>query len=156
MTTSPRPRPVAAEVHRSLFEQSPNGLLEIAPDGQVVAANRRMAELLHASPDALRDATDEVTARAALAESERRHGRLFQASGAGIAIANLDGTYVDANASLCSMLGYSVAAWPTGPPSTSPSNWTRHGAPTCRSASSARQSATTQATSCVPMGRCRT
>jgi PAS domain S-box-containing protein len=57
----------------------------------------------------VRDVTDEVTAQAALAESERRYRRLFQASGAGIAITNLDGGYVDANASFCNMLGYSVA-----------------------------------------------
>lgn len=175
MTSSPRPRSDAAEVHQSLFEQSPDGLLEIDRDGHVLASNARVAELLHVPAAALhaaaydtlvhadsrqqvqdelarsldgerrqfrtrartaeggrlvldvttvpivkdgqitsvfailRDVTDEVAAQAALAESEQRHRRLFEASGAGIAITNLDGRYVDANRSFCAMLDYSVA-----------------------------------------------
>jgi PAS domain S-box-containing protein len=52
------------------------------------------------------DITQRSRAEAALHESEGRYRTLFEYAPVGIVIANPDSYYVDANASICSMLGY--------------------------------------------------
>lgn len=54
----------------------------------------------------MHDVTLRRQAEAALRESEQRFRALFDQAGDGIFIANRDGTYTDANASACRMLGY--------------------------------------------------
>lgn len=55
----------------------------------------------------MRDITARKAAEAATQASEKRYRTLFEHAPDGIVIANAQGAYLDANASLCAMLGYS-------------------------------------------------
>jgi PAS domain S-box-containing protein len=56
-----------------------------------------------------RDISERKRAEQALYASEERWRRLFEASAAGIALANMDGRYIAANAAFLRMLGYTEA-----------------------------------------------
>ncbi|MFZ2135497.1 MAG: PAS domain S-box protein, partial [Xanthobacteraceae bacterium] len=56
-----------------------------------------------------RDISERKRAERALYASEERWRRLFEASAAGIALANMDGRYIAANAAFLRMLGYTEA-----------------------------------------------
>lgn len=54
----------------------------------------------------VRDITKRKRAEAALRESEERFRRAFEDAAVGVALVGTDGVFIDANAALCSMLGY--------------------------------------------------
>jgi PAS domain S-box-containing protein len=54
----------------------------------------------------VQDITDRKRTEAALLESEARYRTLFERAPDGIVVANAEGRYIDANTSICQMLGY--------------------------------------------------
>ena len=79
-------------------------------DGTIIEAETHGTSIVFDGAPALlgsiRDVTDRKRVEAALRESEGRYRTLFEHAPDGILIADRDGYYLDANASMCRMLGY--------------------------------------------------
>jgi len=57
----------------------------------------------------MRDITEQTRAEMALRNSEAKFRKAFESAGNGVALVSLDGRWLDINAKLCEMLGYSPA-----------------------------------------------
>ena len=100
---------------RQLHEQGPTGppfeVKFIARDGTVIESEVVSVPITFEGQQAIltliRDISRRVEAERALRESEERFGNAFRHSPHGMAFVSLDGRWLRANQSLCTMLGYS-------------------------------------------------
>jgi|GEM_PF-128608 len=85
----------------------------LQPDGTIVVTEMRVAEIIWEGENAflasLRDVTERDRAAAALRKSEEQFRLIFELAPTGIAIASLQGEFIQVNQVFCDLLGYTEA-----------------------------------------------